>query len=226
MRCSSQHMSCNQNIWCDNRSKNMLPSTGLLKYWLYPTLLVSAFAKNGFLFLHWWFTVLLSTEYFSCVLARSSLPLTTRTVHFIWYLANISVSLPVFPMSSSLPQLPSEFLIFTHPLPSFFLSMSSCCQPAVFTQASSSTRPFTPALMCLAWSKDLTLVAGNNHPTVENCDRPKKVSSIPGFHACSPSCFYSLLPFPALSLPYFQQGISQFWSFSVLIRISHINLAL
>lgn len=124
MRCSSQHMSCNQNIWRDNRSKNMLPSTGLLKYWLYPHTSVPTFAKNEFLFLHWWFTVLFSTEYFSCVLARSSLPLTRRTVRFIWYLANISLyfslSISYLLLLTTTAQWVSDF----HP-PSFFL-----CLPA------------------------------------------------------------------------------------------------
>lgn len=36
-------------------STNVLPSTGLLIYWLYPILLIPVFANKRFQFLWWWF---------------------------------------------------------------------------------------------------------------------------------------------------------------------------
>lgn len=64
------------------------------------------------------FSILFSTEYFSCVLATSSLPLTKRTVHFTWYLANISLCFSQYSLSPP-PYRTAQWVSDFHP-PSFF----------------------------------------------------------------------------------------------------------
>ena len=109
-------------------SKNMLPSTGLLIYWLYPILLIPVCQQGISVSVLMIYCAVLA-EYFNLILLsslRSSLPLNGEIVCFVWYLPDIYLC---FSLSISflllLNMMASGFLTFNLP----FLSMSSYCQP-------------------------------------------------------------------------------------------------
>lgn len=128
----------------------MLPSTGLLIYWLDSILDIPVFANKWFQFLYHRMTYhIVLPEYTNLVLSsfRYSLPFTYQ-----WDCLLHLITIKYFSLF--------VFLISFHIL----LNMTA------------STRSFTATLV-FQRSKELTLVQGNDFPRVEKDDRPKNFFS-------------------------------------------------
>lgn len=141
-------------------------------------------------------------EYFNLILLsslRSSLQLNGEIVCFIWYLPNISLCccLSIFFLLLLFNLMACGFLTFNFP----FLSMSSFCQPTASLHKLHLLTPGPSLLLLLVfhWSRELALAPGDNHPIVEEDDRPKNFSSsILCFMSAVPVLFLQPLTFPSI----------------------------